>query len=238
MFRRGTGAFAVHQDTECDCRLNRVILNLPNEGCVGNRLYNDALATRAPRMIVRYSLWVIIGLGIFAALSGCSTETATATYLDPVAYCAAVDTIDHPDPRYIGPAVPEWIEFSLGKRMKMQVATSESALSPVAWRCAGGAIMACSIGLGMPCEQKPSMSRVPARAAIEFCRAFPDIDRPLPNLGSGLSAYQWVCRHGWPQLIGFQPDLDGAGYLDRYWFEIPPDDALSASVRRALTPRS
>jgi hypothetical protein len=188
-------------------------------------------------MIVRYSLWILIGIGIFAAASGCTTTTETATFLDPVAYCAAVETIDHPDARYTGPAAPDWIEFSLAKRMKMQAATSQSALAPVAWRCAGGSIMACSIGLGMPCDQKPSMSRVPTRAALEFCRAFPDIGKPLPNLGSEISAYQWVCRNGWPQLIGFQPDLDDEGYLDRYWFEIPPDDSLSAGAR-SLSSRS
>jgi hypothetical protein len=189
-------------------------------------------------MIVRYSLWIMIGIGIFTAISGCASTSDSVTYLDPVAYCSAVETIDRPDPRYIGAASPEWIEFSLGKRMKMQIATSQSVVAPVAWRCADGAIMACSIGLGMPCEKKPSMSRVPARAAIEFCRAFPDIDKPLPNLGSDVSAYQWICRHGWPQLVGFQPDLDDEGYLDRYWLEIPPEDALSASAPVKLIPRS
>jgi hypothetical protein len=191
-------------------------------------------------MMLRYSLWVMIAIGIIAAVSGCAATGAatSSSYLDPVAYCAAVENIDRPDARYVGPATPDWIEYALGKRMKMQVATSHSILAPVAWRCADGAIMACSVGLGMPCGTKPSMSRVPARAAINFCRAFPDIDKPLPNLGGEISAYQWVCRHGWPQLIGYQPDLDGEGYLDRYWFEIPPDESISASVRRRLTPRS
>jgi hypothetical protein len=188
-------------------------------------------------MIVRYSLWVMMVIGALAGVSGCA-DRITTTYLDPVAYCGAVETIDHPDPRYVGPVAPDWIEFALGKRMQIQVATSESMLAPVAWRCAGGTIMACSVGLGMPCGTKPSMSRVPARAAVEFCRAFPDIEKPLPNLGGDLSAYQWVCRHGWPQLIGLQPDLDDEGYLDRYWFEIPPDESLSASAQREPMPRS
>jgi len=189
------------------------------------------------RMIVRYSLWGMIGIGVIAAVGGCATDKVT-TYLDPIAYCATVKTIDRPDQRYVGPASPDWIEYSLAQRLRMQPATSSNILSPVAWRCADGAIMACSVGLGMPCDRKPSASRVPARAAIDFCRAFPEIARPLPNLGSELSAYQWTCRHGWPQLVGLQPDLDDEGYLDRYWFEIPPDGALSASAKQGFNQRS
>jgi hypothetical protein len=140
-----------------------------------------------------------------------------------------VQTVDHPDPRYIGPQTPDWIELSLGKRLHLPL---DAEVLPVAWRCAHGTVMACSVGIGMLCDQKPSTSRVASRAAIEFCRAFPEIDRALPNLGTELSAYQWECRHGFPRLIGWQPDLDNEGYLRRYWILIPRDDALSASLSR------
>jgi len=181
-----------------------------------------------PTAMRRYSFWTIAGLSILAISSSC-TSTKT-TFLDPIAYCAAVGTLDQLDERYIGPASPDWLEISLAKRLKLPVGPSAEALGPVAWRCAGGEVVACSFGMGMPCDKKPSTSRVPTKAAIEFCRAFPDIDRALPNLGTELSAYRWICRRGFPHLVGFQPDLDPEGYFKRYWFAIPPDDALSASV--------
>jgi hypothetical protein len=194
-----------------------------------DRFYGNEPATKLPIAMRRYSLWIMASIAILMGLSGCA-QSSGATFLDPVAYCSAVKTIDHPDLRYIGPASPDWIESSLGKQLKLPLGAATDAVAPVAWRCAEGAIMACSIGMGMPCEMRPSKSRVPTKAAIAFCRAFPDVERPLPNLGSELSAYQWVCSHGYPRLIGFQPDLDDAGYFKRYWISIPPSDSLSAGL--------
>lgn len=52
--------------------------------------------------------FVLAALAALLTVSTAKTETA-ATLNDPVAYCQAAGTIDAPDAKYKGPAVPDWM---------------------------------------------------------------------------------------------------------------------------------
>jgi hypothetical protein len=177
-------------------------------------------------MAIRRTLIPLLPV-LLAAASACTTHVS---YLDPVQYCAAVGTIDHPDGRYDGPASPEWIADALTRSQHLGPAATYRDALPVAWRCVGGSVVACSYGLGMDCEEKADASRVPSKTVLDFCRAFPDIDRPLPDMGPSPSLYAWDCRAGWPHIIGLRRDVDGQGYLLRYWRPVTPGAGFSAGL--------
>ena len=176
----------------------------------------------------------ILGLvAVFAAASGCtSMPTSTSvTYHDPVPYCAAVGTIDHPDNRYDGPASPEWIADAVTRSLHLGPAVTAQMALPVVWRCVDGSVAACSFGFGMPCDAKVGdTSHVPTKDVMDFCRAFPEVDRPLPGMSGPPSIYTWGCRAGWPHIIGLRNDLDAEGYPRRYWLRVTPGPAFSAQL--------
>lgn len=159
-------------------------------------------------------------------IAGCTLTHVT--YTDPVAYCAAVNTVDRPGYQYVGPASPEWVEDAMARELHLGPVVSNPGLLPIVWRCADGMVVGCSIGFGMPCDERVDTSRVPTRAILDFCRAFPDDNRPLPILDGQLSAYTWGCRTGWPHIIGVRRDLDAQGYPRRYWLLVKPSGAFSA----------
>lgn len=166
-------------------------------------------------------------LSILAGAPACTSRQVT--YLDPVEYCAAVGAIDHPDERYVGPASPEWMADAMVSDLGLGQAAM-TAVTPVVWRCSGGSVVACSPGLGMACNDKADGSRVPTKVTLEFCRAFPEIDRPLPSMGASPSIYAWGCHAGWPRIIGTRHDLDADGYPRRYWLRVTPGPGFTAKL--------
>ncbi|MGH7015306.1 MAG: hypothetical protein ACREEL_14350 [Stellaceae bacterium] len=178
-------------------------------------------------MVVRHLLVFVLS-ALLAAVAGCTFTHVT--YVDPVAYCAAIGTIDHPDDLYVGSRSPEWIADALTRELHPGPAFNDNAALPIVWRCAGGKVVACSIGFGMPCDERGDTSLVPTRAILDFCRAFPDVDRPLPALAGQLSVYAWGCHAGWPHVIGVRRDLDAQRYLLRYWFRVTPSATFSAEL--------
>ncbi len=76
-----------------------------------------------------------------------------ASYADPFSYCATVGTIDTPDSRYTGPAIPDSVAQGLKN------ASGASADAPLDifkngtyWRCMDGKVYACFVGANLPCE--------------------------------------------------------------------------------------
>lgn len=173
---------------------------------------------------------LLLTLVLLTVVSVSACTSSQEAYRDPVQYCVAIGTIDRPDNRYAGPASPEWITDALGRTLHLVPTVTNEMVLPVEWRCASGSVMACSRGLGMSCDEKADDSRVPSRAALEFCRAFPNIDKPLPNLDGLLSKYTWDCSAGWPHIIGLRPDIDAEGYLTRYWFRVTPGATFTAKL--------
>src|SRR5690348_5307970 len=102
------------------------------------------------------SHWTVVValVAVGVAGSGCTSTSTPVAYQDPVAYCTAVGTIDHPDERYGGPASPEWIADAVTRALHLGPAVTAQMALPVAWRCVDGSVAACSFGFGMPCDAK------------------------------------------------------------------------------------
>lgn len=178
------------------------------------------------------SKWMVaVVLVAGAAGSGCASTSAPVAYQDPIAYCAAVGTIDHPDTRYDGPVSPEWIADAVTRALRLGPAVTDKMAMPVAWRCVDGSVAACSFGLGMPCDVKADgTSHVPTKDVLDFCRAFPEVDQSLPSMSGPPSIYAWGCRAGWPHIIGLRDDIDREGYPRRYWPRVTPGPSFSAQL--------
>jgi hypothetical protein len=160
----------------------------------------------------------IAALAATIAAAACATEQR---FDDPFAYCAAVGTIDAPDARYAGPAMPDAIASGL----KAALGGSEAA--PPArfregstWRCMAGKVYACTIGANLPCSEKADTSRSPTAAMMAFCRDDPGADG-IPMVVTGrATVYAWRCAGDVPAIEHQITEPDARGYLANVWYEI------------------
>ncbi len=88
---------------------------------------------------MRYRLMLVIVL-LLVSLVEHQTPVSGAqgtTYTDPFAYCAAVRTIDAPDARYVGPAVPDAVvrglQAALQRPPTLRPVVSEQVATGAAW---------------------------------------------------------------------------------------------------------
>ena len=58
-------------------------------------------------------------------------SASPSAFTDPVLYCQAVTTIDAPDPKYKGPAVPDWMVSALYTPQEIAATLSRKASSAV-----------------------------------------------------------------------------------------------------------
>lgn len=166
---------------------------------------------------MRAALLIVALAGAIAA-AAC---TAEQRFDDPFAYCAAVGTIDAPDARYAGPAMPD----SIAGGLKAALGGSEDA--PPAWfregstwRCMGGKVYACTIGANLPCSEKADTSRSPTAAMTAFCRDDPGADG-IPMVATGrATVYAWRCAGDAPVIERRLTEPDASGYLANVWYEI------------------
>lgn len=91
-------------------------------------------------------LLIIVSLLGCSNASGSSVSPTLATYTDPFAYCAAVNTIDAPDALYTGPKVPEIIAEGLRKAFNTPDTPLEIYMRGTFWRCMNGKVYACTVG--------------------------------------------------------------------------------------------
>src|SRR5262249_52562554 len=77
------------------------------------------------------------------------SEAQARTYDDPVAYCAAVGTIDAPDARYVGPAVPDGMARALTRGTRAPPAAPDRFFRNAIRRCADGSVLACTFGANL-----------------------------------------------------------------------------------------
>jgi hypothetical protein len=91
---------------------------------------------------------------------------AEGQFDDPFAYCAAVGTIDAPDARYAGPALPQAVARGLQAALGPPAGTEPEPT----WRCMAGKVHACTFGANLPCAEKADTGREPSAAVSEFCR--------------------------------------------------------------------
>jgi hypothetical protein len=161
---------------------------------------------------------------VTAVLVGLAAARAPAngaeSFSDPFAYCAAVETIDAPDARYQGPAVPESIARGLQKATGAP-AGDLTAFSSSSWRCMDGNVYACTVGANLPCTAKADASRTPGPALATYCEQQPDAD-VIPAYVTGRdTVYAWRCRGGAAAIERQVARADARGFIAAIWYEIP-----------------
>lgn len=179
-----------------------------------------------PRLLHHRSSRVLTLLLAALFLLACSTtaESPPDTYDDPFAYCAAIDTVDAPDARYVGPFNPPSIVTGTADAIS-SASDSEFRLHPPAiqWRCMDGQLLACAPGNNLPCGAG-SDSRQPTTEMNQYCNEHPDAEAiPVSVDGARLghpTVYIWKCTQRAPTVASQELELDPRGFITRYWFEI------------------
>jgi hypothetical protein len=147
-----------------------------------------------------------------------------ATFSDPFAYCAALETIDAPDSRYIGPKVPEAIAQGLKKAFGGPAdAPLEPFLHNTFWRCLNGQVYACTVGANLPCQERADVSRKPTEGMTNFCEDNPHAE-VIPAFVTGrATVYEWECTSGVPEIVRQVAQPDAQGFLSNIWHAISPN---------------
>ena len=161
-------------------------------------------------------------LGLFVVLAAFPVSALAATFDDPARYCAGVGTIDRPDARYTGDAVPDWIAHAL---MRATNAPADAPLAPfkrAVWRCDHGRVLACSYGANIPCDKKADTSRKPGLGARAFCRDNPGAD-VVPAVATGhATIYQWRCQGARPVIARQALQVGRRGFPSAFWRIVSP----------------
>ena len=180
-------------------------------------------------------------LATFAViLSACSTQAGAAalspatppptnppapqSFTDPFAYCAAAGTIDAPDARYTGEAVPDSVINGFKKAAGLETSTEPMQMfkKTTIWRCMGNQVYACNFGANLPCSSKANTDKTPTQAMTDFCTANPDSDFIPESVTGHSTIYSWRCVKGAPELLDQIEKVDAAGFLEQIWYVIQP----------------
>jgi hypothetical protein len=163
---------------------------------------------------------LLLAACVVAAL-GAATG-ARAAWDNPVDYCRAVGTIDAPDTQYVGPALPDWIVRSLMRAVHAPPSAPMSVFRHATWRCLDGAVLACSVGANIPCDQKADPSHTASVGAKRFCRQNPATD-VVPAYAAGhATIFEWRCAAGDPVIARQVLDVDAAGFPSAFWHRVTP----------------
>ena len=144
-------------------------------------------------------------------------------FANPFAYCAAIETIDAPDARYTGPALPEAVARGLQAALGLAAgAPGEPLPGNWTWRCMDGDVYACTVGANLPCAEKADTRTEPSAAVSEFCRQNPGAE-VIPMAVTGrATVFEWRCADGRPTIVRQFAQPDAAGYLANIWYPIEP----------------
>lgn len=174
------------------------------------------------RQNVLLSLWLPLLL-LLPLLRGSHAAEPAATYQDPFAYCTAVGTIDAPDARYAGPAMPQAVAEGLRQAMGLpETAPLQPFLRNSYWRCMGGEVYACTVGANLPCLEKADLSRTPSQGMVSYCAENPDADNIPAYVTGRATVYAWRCQEGQPAIVRQVNEPDARGFLAAYWHRISP----------------
>ncbi len=149
-------------------------------------------------------------------------STAQATYSDPFAYCAAVDTIDQPDARYTGPKLPPGVVNGLQKALNLPGTPAPPVAQNSFWRCMDGKVYACTVGANLPCQAKADVDKTPTDGMAGFCQQQPAADFIPAAITGHDTIYEWRCKAGRPAIIGTIAQIDARGYRADIWYQIAP----------------
>jgi hypothetical protein len=176
-------------------------------------------ATLALSLILLLTIGVLAGCG---STPGAAATTTPASYTDPFAYCAAVDTIDTPGPNYTGPKVPESVAKALQTALNAPDTPIDVLENGSFWRCTDGSVYGCFVGANLPCKAKANTDRTPTQAEDEFCQQNPSSDF-IPAVVTGReTVYEWRCTNGSPEIVQQLTQPDAQGYLSDIWYKLSP----------------
>jgi hypothetical protein len=170
-------------------------------------------------------LWVILFLGACAAGAPQATPGPAGgqlAYNDPFAYCAAVGTVDAPDARYDGPAMPDVIVQGMVRQGIVTADAPPDFQKNAVWRCMDGQVWICHFGANLPCQEKADTSQVPSGAMRDFCQANPGAEVIPAAVTGRATVYEWRCADGQPQVVRQVFQRDPQGYLADFWVELAP----------------
>ena len=139
---------------------------------------------------------------------------------DPFAYCAAVGTIDAPDGRYTGAAMPEVIVQGLVRQGIVSPDAPPEFQASAVWRCVDGRVWVCHFGANLPCQAKADLSKTPSAEMEGFCQENPAA-AVIPAAVTGrATVYEWKCSEGKATIVGQVLQVDAQGYLADFWYEL------------------
>jgi hypothetical protein len=145
------------------------------------------------------------------------------TFTDPFNYCAAVGTIDAPDERYAGLAVPEAIIEGLREKAEIgDEAPAGWVAALTVWRCMDGEVWACFVGANLPCSEKADTSSTPQPEMEDFCNANPNTEVIPAAVTGRATVYEWRCVDTAPQVVTQLLEPDALGFLSDFWYELSP----------------
>jgi hypothetical protein len=167
-------------------------------------------------------------LVVMAAAAGAAWLPVSATQrnqavkaTDPFAYCAAVGTVDAPDARYGGPAVPPAVVAGLRKELQTpEEFPSEWLIAGTSWRCMNGTVWACFVGANLPCAGKADTNRAPGPALVQYCKANADAPAIPASVTGRTTVFRWRCSAGTPAIIDQVVQPDARGFISSIWHEI------------------
>ncbi len=181
---------------------------------VGLFLLSVGLAACAPQ--------VTAPVAAQAPAAAATQAPASATYTDPFAYCSAVGTIDAPDARYTGVAVPETVVNGYKKAAGLQDSTEPMDMlqKTTSWRCADGQVYACNVGANLPCSSKANTDKTPTQGMTDFCAANPSSEFIPMSVTGHDTVYNWGCKDGKPEALDQFAKVDAQGYIADIWYPI------------------
>ncbi len=137
---------------------------------------------------------IVLCCGMTLAFASAHAQSGGAKrFDDPAPYCAAVGTIDRPDARYTGPAMPDWVAEALKRASGAAPGAPLEIFKRGIWRCAAGTVLACTYGANIPCDGKADTRTTPGPGAREYCRDNPGAEI-VPAYATGHSTiYAWHC---------------------------------------------
>lgn len=152
-----------------------------------------------------------------------SPTPTQAVYADPFSYCTAAGTVDAPDARYTGEAVPDEIINGFKKAADLEQSTEpmEMLKKTTIWRCMDNKVYACNFGANLPCNSKANTDKTPTQAMVDYCKENQDSEFIPMSVTGHSTIYSWRCVKDAPELLDQIDQVDAAGYLSQIWYEIP-----------------
>ncbi|MGC8786903.1 MAG: hypothetical protein ACP5Q1_05700 [Anaerolineae bacterium] len=175
------------------------------------------------------ALGLILALCILMTLASCApaatpqpTPTKPLAFADPFAYCAAVGTMDTPDARYTGPAMPDSVIQAMVAQGIVSADAPPEFQKNAVWRCMDGKVWVCHYGANLPCLEKADTSQVPTSEMEQFCTENPAADVIPAYVTGRATVYEWKCQDGKPVVVSQIFAVDPQGYLADFWYELTP----------------